>query len=126
MNSFVGKITDQPEGRVLHSGNLIKLQFSKNDDRAELSGTPDEFEALTLKLLALVTAAISQRHTTNSPHAILAVPAEVQAVKAAPRQKGQIFLSLKSDKGLVYAFSISTQDVPALIQGLTAAEKKTK
>ena len=105
MGTFTGKITDTPSGKVFHSGNRIELRFSKDGDGAVLTGTPDEFEELTVKLQELIAAATNQRHTTAHRPATQAFRSIPQEIRADEHEKGRVLLSLKNDKGVVFPFS---------------------
>jgi hypothetical protein len=123
MGTFVGKITDQPQGKVLHSGNLIELWFSKGNDSAVLSGDTDEFGKLALKLLELVTAATSQKHTTAGFPATPVFRVQVQDVREAGYGK-EVLLTLRNEQRVLFPFSIAAHEVPALISDLTKAAEK--
>ncbi len=123
MGSFIGAVTDTPKGSVLHSGNRIEIMFSKGNDTAILSGSAEDFGKHALKILELVNSAINQRHTTTGYPATPAFQGQVQDVREAGYGK-QVLLTLRNERGVLFPFSISAQEIPALVSDLTKAAEK--
>ena len=123
---MVKRIINMPRASVVEDGSLIEMEFADEDDeKLTLSFAPDDFQRFVSRAVQLVTDARIRKFAKGDPLAIHSVVA-VEAMAQAPVGGGRVILSVRSDTGLPYHFSISPEDAENLSPELFRAAKSAK
>ncbi len=123
---MIGQIVDMPSASVLEDGSLIEMKFTDEGGETQtLSFAPDDFERFLSRAVQLVAGARSQQLAIGDQFAIRAVAA-VAVTAQAPEGGGRVILSVRSDMGLPYHFSLSPEDAENLRSKLFRAVKSAK
>ncbi len=123
---MTGRIIDMSSASVLEDGSLIEMKFTDEGGETQiLSFAPDDFERFLSRAVQLVTGARSQKLAIGDQFAIRAVAA-VAVTAQAPEGGGTVILSVRSDAGLPYHFSLSLEDAKNLQRELFRAVKSAK
>ena len=123
---MAGQITNMPRASVLEDGGIIELEFADEDgERPPLRFAADDFERFVARAVQLVIDARTQKLASGghlSIHTVVAVAVTAQA----PVGGNRVILSVRSDKGLPYHFSLSPKDAEDLRPELFRAAKSAK
>ncbi|MCZ6448340.1 MAG: hypothetical protein O6831_08885 [Alphaproteobacteria bacterium] len=123
---MAGQITNMPSASVLEDGSVIEMVFADEDgERPPLRFAADDFERFVARAVQLVTEARTQKLASGGHLSIHAVPAVV-VTALAPVGGDKVILSVHSDKGLPYHFSLSPKDAEDLRPELFRAAKSAK
>ena len=122
------RITSMPVATILDDGSLIELEFrSDTGNRITLALDPDDFEKFISRAVQLVTGARTQKLASGDHREVefvLAVAASAQTTVGGSR----VLLSVRSNTGLLYHFSLPLEEAewlrPELSRAIRSAKEK--
>ena len=111
---MVDRITDMPMASFIEDGSIVEVEFkTEKGNTIALRFATNDFDRFVGRAAQLIAGARHQTLSIGDHLEIHPVPA-VAAMAQAPEGGGRVILSVRSDTGLPYHFSLSPEEAERL------------